>query len=120
MTPTENGWWTERIIYTDDSYEDRRTNKSFSDKVGAVKGSFDTGGYTGSWGSDGKLAMLHEKELVLNKEDTRNILSAVDIVRTLDSLSKNIQDNTQAANYVRALGSFDNSGSGILDQNVKI
>ena len=119
-TPTANGWWTERITYTDDSYEDRRTNKSFSDKVGAVKGSFDTGGYTGSWGSDGKLAMLHEKELVLNKEDTQNILSAVDIVRTLDSLSKNIQDNTQAANYVRALGSFDNSGSGMLDQNVKI
>jgi hypothetical protein len=28
---------------------------------------FDTGGYTGSWGSYGKLAMLHEKEMVLNK-----------------------------------------------------
>lgn len=31
---------------------------------------FRTGGYTGSWGESGKLAVLHEKELVLNKEDT--------------------------------------------------
>ena len=33
-------------------------------------GQFDTGGYTGSWGPEGKLAMLHEKEMVLNKDDT--------------------------------------------------
>ena len=32
---------------------------------------------------DGKLAFLHEKELVLNQEDTENILSAVSAVRTL-------------------------------------
>jgi hypothetical protein len=44
-------------------------------------GSFDTGGYTGEWGSDGRAAILHEKELVLNKADTANILAAVDIVR---------------------------------------
>jgi hypothetical protein len=29
--------------------------------------SFATGGYTGEWGPEGKLAMLHEKELILNK-----------------------------------------------------
>ena len=39
--------------------------------------SFATGGYTGEWGSEGKIAMLHEKELVLNKDDTANILQAV-------------------------------------------
>ena len=44
--------------------------------------------YTGAWGPEGKLAVLHEKELVLNKQDTSNILSAVDIVRRLnDSIS---------------------------------
>ena len=43
----------------------------------------DTGGYTGIWGSEGRLATLHEKELVLNKQDTINILQAVDIVRSL-------------------------------------
>lgn len=45
--------------------------------------SFDTGGYTGSWGNEGRLAMLHQKELVLNAKDTENMLSAVSIVRDL-------------------------------------
>ena len=45
--------------------------------------SMDTGGYTGSWGKDGRFAMLHEKELVLNQSDTANLLSAVDLVRTI-------------------------------------
>jgi len=43
---------------------------------------FDSGGYTGAWGSDGRLAMLHEKELVLNKKDTENVLDAVNLLRT--------------------------------------
>ena len=55
---------------------------------------FDTGGYTGDWsGSDGKLAVLHEKELVLNQDDTKNILSAVEIVRKIPDL---ITDNLSA------------------------
>lgn len=48
------------------------------EKAGAK---FDTGGYTGAWGSSGRMAMLHEKELVLNKQDTTNLLSSVDILR---------------------------------------
>ena len=44
---------------------------------------FKTGGYTGEWGPEGKLAYLHEKELVLNAKDTQNILNAVDLVRTI-------------------------------------
>lgn len=43
---------------------------------------FDTGGYTGEF-DKGKLALLHEKELVLNQEDTANILAAVGAVRNL-------------------------------------
>jgi hypothetical protein len=46
-----------------------------------MAGKFDTGGYTGAWGNEGKIAVLHEKELVLNKDDTRNILRAVTIAR---------------------------------------
>ena len=49
---------------------------------------FDTGGYTGDWGRNGKLAMLHEKELVLNKDDTQNILAAVDTLRYMISKTK--------------------------------
>lgn len=46
---------------------------------------FASGGFTGVWGSDGKLAILHEKELVLNKEDTENILDAVAMIRELSN-----------------------------------
>lgn len=43
---------------------------------------YDTGGYTGDWaGGDGRLALLHSKELVLNKDDTKNILDTVQILR---------------------------------------
>ena len=45
---------------------------------------FNTGGYTGYWpGNTGKLAFLDSKEIVLNKDDTANFLSAVDIVRDI-------------------------------------
>ena len=45
---------------------------------------YDTGGYTGTWGPYGRLALLHEKELVLNKVDTSNILDAVKISHGVD------------------------------------
>ena len=55
--------------------------------------SFATGGYTGAWGdSNGRLAMLHEKELVLNAEDTQNILSAVSLVRSMDDIFGSIAE----------------------------
>ena len=53
---------------------------------------FDTGGYTGAWGSSGKLAVLHEKELVLNKVDTENLLKTIEIVRSQD-LNNNLVAN---------------------------
>ena len=46
---------------------------------------YDTGGYTGRWGSEGKLAMLHEKELILNKSDTENMLKIIEMVRDLSA-----------------------------------
>lgn len=44
---------------------------------------FDTGGYTGDWGPDGRIAMLHQKELVLNAQDTENMLRTVEVVRNI-------------------------------------
>ena len=42
---------------------------------------FDTGGYTGDWnGEQGRVAMLHKKELVLNKDQTKDILNTVSVV----------------------------------------
>ena len=47
---------------------------------------FDTGGYTGSWGPEGRVAMLHQKEIVLNAQDTENFLAAINIVRDIASI----------------------------------
>ena len=54
---------------------------------------YDTGGYTGEWGSSGKLAVLHQKELVLNAFDTSNILKAVDLIRNIPSFGTNVNIN---------------------------
>jgi len=74
---------------------------------------FKTGGYTGEFGSDttGKLAMLHEKELVLNKADTKNILDAVQIVRDYASLIKDLVGG--------GVGNLDSVG-GDIKQSVSI
>lgn len=44
---------------------------------------FDTGGYTGTWGNAGKVAVLHEKELILDEDDTSNFLSAIQVTRAM-------------------------------------
>lgn len=47
---------------------------------------FATGGYTGLWGPEGRLAMLHEKELILNPDDTTNFLAATTMLRDIASV----------------------------------
>ena len=56
--------------------------------------SFRSGGYTGSWGNNGgRLGILHQKELVLNQTDTKNILDTVSIMRSvLSSLNSTVLD----------------------------
>ncbi len=56
---------------------------AFWKKVYLYPDAFDTGGYTGTWGPEGRMAMLHQKEIVLNAHDTENILSVVDMVRQM-------------------------------------
>lgn len=68
--------------------------------------SFATGGYTGGWGDDGKIAVLHEKELVLNQKDTENMLSAVQITRTLDNILSNFKVNIDTPAAPAILGSI--------------
>jgi hypothetical protein len=60
--------------------------------VGGLIG-FDSGGYTGEWGPYGKMAVLHEKELILDKYDTANFLKSMEL---LDNISKTI--DLQSAN----------------------
>ena len=46
----------------------------------------DTGGYTGSWDTKGgKIGILHQKELVLNANDTENFLRAIQTMRDISN-----------------------------------
>lgn len=54
---------------------------------------FKSGGYTGDWsktggldGIGGKAAILHQKEMVLNAQDTENMLKAIEMVRDYTDL----------------------------------
>lgn len=82
--------------------------------------SFATGGYTGDWGYDGKLAILHQKELVLNKDDTNNLLLSVELMRDIvkDIDLKSLQN--QIANISSFNGNINTSNNETLDQNVHI
>ena len=66
------------------------------------------------------MAMLHQKEIVLNAHDTENFLAAIGIVRDIsDQIEKNaivMQYQNQLANYRASVG---NSGE-TLQQEVHI
>lgn len=83
---------------------------------------YDTGGYTGSWGKNGRLAMLHEKELVLNETDTQNILAAVDSVRKMSEIFRSgaFTDATGTLAAMADAMSGVKFGEQELEQNVKI
>ena len=81
---------------------------------------FASGGYTGDWGStDGKLAVLHEKELVLNREDTANMLSAINMIRQISSV---IDLNAKSASgaFSSLIAAGVNAGAQELQQEVHI
>lgn len=70
---------------------------------------FRTGGYTGDWAdAKGRLAVLHQKELVLNSKDTQNILRAVDVVRQIDGIMSSIMGNAfnKINNQINGLNSM--------------
>ncbi len=92
---------------------------------------FDTGGYTGSWNNkNGKFALLHEKELVLNKKDTKNILKAVKLMRAMmtpakesNSMQKHLNSMSYAAqslhdNLTKYYSTKNNTNS--TQQNINI
>lgn len=61
------------------SYDFSKIDKNKSSSASSM----DTGGYTGNWGPDGRIAVLHQKELVLNEHDTSNMLAAVQMTRSI-------------------------------------
>ena len=98
----------------------KELNKFIDQKGISTLSAFDTGGYTGDWNSsEGRLALLHKKELVLNKEDTANMLSMINIVRDLvdqqlpQKLMQNMYQKIKGAliDYSGVISSNNNSSS---------
>lgn len=97
---------------------DKRKNEKIVESAKIV--SYDTGGYTGEWAGgskkeNGKLAMLHQKELVLNEQDTANFLTAIQITRGMSGVLESV------ANKMASIGStfssnVANTSNGIQQQ----
>ena len=69
-------------------------------KQGDNDNAFFTGGYTGvqnNGDSNGRLAMLHQKEIVLNKDDTENLLESVSLIRDMTAINGSISDAIASA-----------------------
>lgn len=81
--------------------------------------SFDTGGYTGAWGPEGKLAWLHQKELVLNAADTENILASVGILRQIAN-TIDLNALTSAGGFISLMSSGISGNRETLQQEVHI
>lgn len=92
------GWWN---FYP----ENRSRLKTIiaTTKNGNKGKSFATGGYTGEWSNgdtEGRIAMLHQKELVLNKTDTENMLAAIQSIRDFSpELIASIRSKLSAASF---------------------
>lgn len=70
-----------------------------------------SGGYTGEF-DNGRLAILHEKELVLNQEDTKNILAAVELVRSFTPELMRSIESVLDNNVVTLIGALADKISG--------
>ena len=90
---------------------------------------YDTGGYTGEWNTkEGKIAMLHEKELVLNQDDTENVLATVQAVRGMtgiisalkNSMLNNIIQKTNTLNTVTNYSFATDSQNNGVEQKISI
>jgi len=74
---------------------------------------FDTGGYTGQWANgskEGRMAMLHQKEIVLNATDTANLLDMVKYQREMLMIERDA-----ALNKVSAVNESLKSNGGIIN-----
>ena len=86
---------------------------------------FDTGGYTGNWDNgineakNGKLAFLHQKELVLNETDTANILNAVNMIREMTNGLKSGALNS-ALSSINSFSGMNSQSPQDLEQNIHI
>ena len=108
-----------KAIENKDANNDSNSSSN-SSSSSSTAAKYDTGGYTGNWGDAGKLAVLHEKELVLNAEDTANVLTAVQLVRAmLNTIDLNAQQASVGFGQLVA-STIRDSNNETLQQDVHI
>ena len=81
---------------------------------------FNTGGYTGSWGPYGKLAILDEKELVLNQGDTANFLASMEVLERILEMLDVQSASAQLGGLLSTPIFGGNNTSSSVEQNVHI
>lgn len=102
-------------VYDADWEKAKQSWQEFLDKY-ADAAQYDTGGYTGSWGSEGRMAILHEKENVFNAEDTSKLLDAAYVLRSIDLSAKTFATGLGQMLFPQLQGFTQQ----VLDQNVRI
>ena len=82
---------------------------------------FASGGYTGEWGPGGKLAMLHQKELILKEGDTENFLASLEVLRDIVKVIDLHAMNAQLGGLLNSPQYHDYEGTReVLEQQVHI
>ena len=87
--------------------------------VPAGTASNDDGGYTGSWGPSGKLAFLHEKEMILTQEETKKFFDNLSIMENILATLDLYAVQQQMGGLLASPG-YQQTQNGVLEQNVKI
>lgn len=78
-----------------------------------------SGGYTGDWaGQDGKVAMLHKKELVLNERQTSDILDTAKIIDKVKDIIPSVKRGSVADKLATA-GNITNIAYGDINVTVE-
>ena len=119
----KNGSKNVKAYMDDDGYMRLALSEKYAKQYDLIKyfGSFikyfDTGGYTGDWNSSqGKLAVLHEKELILNKEDTKNMLKMLQISR--EAYSQELETKLNKSSYAFGIQELMQEMQNMVQQNV--
>lgn len=82
---------------------------------------FASGGYTGEWGPGGKIAMLHQKELILKEGDTENFLASLEVLRDIVKVIDLHAMNAQLGGLLNSPQYHDYEGTReVLEQQVHI
>ena len=78
-----------------------------------------TGGLTSNWGPEGKMLMVHESELILNKDQTNKFFENLAIMESILATIDSYVLGQQLGGIISSPG-YTGGDSGTLEQNVRI